>query len=118
MDGLVALLAPDAVLVGDGGGKARAIPAPLAGVEQIARALRTFTRMGAEWGLRLEPVWVNGTPGFRAIAPDGGLVNVVALDILGGRVTRVHSMLNPDKLSHLGPMSDVALRPQPRPSGA
>jgi RNA polymerase sigma-70 factor (ECF subfamily) len=118
MDGLVALLAPDAVLVGDGGGKARAIPAPLAGGEQVARALRTFSRMGAEWGLRLEPVWVNGTPGFRAIAPDGGLVNVVALDILGGRVTRVHSMLNPDKLGHLGPMSDVALRPQPRPSGA
>jgi RNA polymerase sigma-70 factor (ECF subfamily) len=118
MDGLVALLSPDAVLVGDGGGKARSIPAPMVGASQVARALESFYRLGVEWNLRLEPVWVNGAPGYRSVAPDGRLVNVLAFDVLGGRITRLHSMLNPDKLGHLGPMSDVALRPQPRSSGA
>jgi RNA polymerase sigma-70 factor (ECF subfamily) len=111
LDGLVALLAPDAVLVGDGGGKARSIPAPMVGAVQIARAMATFYRMGTDWGVTLEPVTVNGGPGFRSVAADGSLVNVVGLDVHGGRITRVHSMLNPDKLGHLGPLSDIALRP-------
>jgi RNA polymerase sigma-70 factor (ECF subfamily) len=118
LDGLVALLAPDAVLVGDGGGKARSIPAPMTGGAQIARALATFYRMAAEAQLTLHAAWVNGGPGFRTVAPDGRLVNVVGIDIADGHVTRVHSMLNPDKLGHLGPVSDIALRPQRRPSGA
>jgi RNA polymerase sigma-70 factor, ECF subfamily len=112
MDGLVALLAPDAVLVGDGGGKARSIAAPMVGAEQVGRALATFYRMGVEMGLELRPAIVNGGPGFRSFDGDGRLVNVVGLDIAGGRVVRVHSMLNPDKLAHLGPLSDLGLRPR------
>jgi RNA polymerase sigma-70 factor (ECF subfamily) len=115
MDGLVELLAPDVVLVGDGGGKARSIPAPMVGGAQVARALATFYRMAVEWGLVLEPVVVNGGPGFRSVERDGRLANIVGLDVSGGRITRIHSMLNPDKLGHLGPLSDVALRPTTRP---
>ena len=111
MDGLVALLAPDAVLVGDGGGKARAIAAPMHGVARIARALIAFYGMSEEWGVTFEPALVNGQPGFRVHGPDGRLVNVVSLDVEGGVVRRIHSMLNPDKLGHLGPLSDLALRP-------
>jgi RNA polymerase sigma-70 factor (ECF subfamily) len=121
MDGLVELLASDVVLVGDGGGKARSIPAPMVGGAQVAQALATFYRMAVDWGLDLQAVVVNGGPGFRSVAPDGRLVNVVGLDVSGGRVARVHSILNPDKLGHLGPVSDVALRPatrRPRPAGA
>src|SRR3954469_25215292 len=112
--GLVAMLAPDAVLVGDGGGKARAIPRPMVGDTAIARALATFYTTGEELGITLEPVLVNGQPGFRALDPDGRIVNVVAMDIEGGAVRRVHSMLNPDKLGHLGPVSDLNLRPRVR----
>jgi RNA polymerase sigma-70 factor (ECF subfamily) len=111
MDGLVALLAPDAVLIGDGGGKARAIPAPMVGGPQIARAIAGFYRLAADWGIRLEAVVVNGGPGFRSIATDGRLVNIVGFDVANGRIARIHSILNPDKLDHLGPVSDVALRP-------
>ena len=56
---------------------------------------------------------------MRAIAPDGGLVNVISIDVADGAVQRIHSMLNPDKLGHLGPLSDVgaaargALTPHP-----
>ena len=114
MEGLVAVLAPDAVLVGDGGGKARALPRPLVGAEAIARAFGAFARLAAEWGVTLEPALVNGQPGVRAIAPDGGLVNVLSIDVADGAVQRIHSMLNPDKLGHLGPLSDAALRPSVR----
>jgi RNA polymerase sigma-70 factor, ECF subfamily len=110
MAGLVALLARDAVLVGDGGGKARAIARPLVGAERIAKALSAFARVAVEWGLEFEPVLVNGQPGFRAVAPDGGLVNVTAIDVADGHVVRLHSVVNPDKLAHLGPLSDLALR--------
>jgi RNA polymerase sigma-70 factor (ECF subfamily) len=111
MDGLVALLAPDAVLTGDGGGRARALPAPLVGAPQIARALAGFARMGQRWGVVLEPALVNGQPGMRARTLDGALVSVIGIDVEGGRIVRLHSIVNPDKLTHLGPVSDVALRP-------
>ena len=114
MEGLVAVLAPGAVLVGDGGGKARALPRPLVGAEPIARAFMAFARLADEWEVTLEPVLVNGQPGVRSIAPDGRLVNVLSLDVADGAVQRIHSMLNPDKLGHLGPLSDVGLRPAVR----
>jgi RNA polymerase sigma-70 factor (ECF subfamily) len=114
MDALVAMLAPDAVMVGDGGGKARALPAPLAGAAGIARALVQFGRMGEEWGVSFEPAIVNGQPGFRTLAPDGKLINVVAVEVEGGVVRRLYSMLNPDKLGHLGPLSELGLRPSVR----
>jgi RNA polymerase sigma-70 factor (ECF subfamily) len=114
LDGLVRLLAPGAVLVGDGGGKARALAQPMVGGPQVARALRAFYARAIDWGLTLEPALVNGQPGFRSFAPDGALVNVVALDIADGAVQRIHSILNPDKLRHLGAVSDLALRPTPR----
>jgi RNA polymerase sigma-70 factor (ECF subfamily) len=109
--GLVAMLAPDAVLVGDGGGKARSIPKPMVGGPQVARALSTFYKIAGEMGVTLHPAIVNGQPGFRSLAPDGRLLNVVQVDVADGRVQRVHSMLNPDKLGHLGLVSDLALRP-------
>jgi RNA polymerase sigma-70 factor (ECF subfamily) len=110
LDGLVALLAPDAVLVGDGGGKALAISRPLVGARGVAKALLSFMGRGEALGIALEPVRVNGQPGMRALAPDGRLVNVLGIDVADGRVVRLHSMLNPDKLGHLGPISDLGLR--------
>ena len=56
MDGLVALLSPDVVLVGDRGGKARSIPAPMVGGAQVGRALASFYAMAADWSVELQPV--------------------------------------------------------------
>jgi RNA polymerase sigma-70 factor (ECF subfamily) len=64
-----------------------------------------------ELGITLEFAWVNGGPGFRTFDPDGRLVNVVGLDLGADGVTAVYSMLNPDKLAHLGPTSTLGLRP-------
>jgi RNA polymerase sigma-70 factor, ECF subfamily len=109
--GLVALLAPDAVLVGDGGGKARSIPAPMVGGQAVARALATFYKLADGAGVTLVPAIVNGQPGFRSLDPQGRIINVVQVDVADGRIQRVHSILNPDKLRHLGLVSDLGLRP-------
>ena len=111
LDGLLALLADDAVLTGDGGGKATAFPEPLVGGARIAHAMRAFFRQGARMGATVTPAAVNGQPGWIAHDPDGRVIVVMALDIVGGRVTAIRSIVNPDKLGHLGPVSDRARRP-------
>src|SRR3954468_4643411 len=77
LEGLVALLAPDAVLVGDGGGIARSIPHPMHGAAAIAKAMVTFHGQIDALGVTLDAVWVNGQPGFRSLDAMGRLVNVV-----------------------------------------
>jgi len=114
LDGLVAVLAPDALLIGDGGGIARALPRPMVGAAAVARAIVAFYGQIDEWGVTLEPAWVNGQPGFRTIGPDGRLVNVVAFDVSDGRIAAIRSMLHPNKLGHLGPTSTLGLRPSAR----
>jgi RNA polymerase sigma-70 factor, ECF subfamily len=111
LQGLVALLAPDAVLIGDGGGIARSIPAPMRGAAAIAKAMVTFYGQIEELGITLAPAWVNGQPGFRTFDPEGRLVNVVGLQIVDGQVASIYSMLNPEKLGHLGETSQLGLRP-------
>jgi RNA polymerase sigma-70 factor, ECF subfamily len=111
LQGLVAVLAPDAVLIGDGGGVARSIPHAMRGADAIARALLAFYGQVDALGVTLELVWVNGQPGFRSLDRDGLLVNIVALDVVDGRVASIYSMLNPEKLGHLGETSTLGLRP-------
>jgi RNA polymerase sigma-70 factor (ECF subfamily) len=111
LEGLVAVLAPDAVLIGDGGGIARSIPHAMHGAATIARAIVSFYGQVESLGVGLLPAWVNGQPGFRTVDPEGRLVNVVGLDVVDGRVTSIYSMLNPEKLGHLGETSELGLRP-------
>jgi len=110
MTALLELLAPDVVMVGDGGGKAWATAQPLAGAERVARLVLGLYRRAPQMGVHLEPAWVNGQPGAVSYDGEGRVVNVFALDIADGMVQAVRSVVNPDKLHHLGPVSDVALR--------
>jgi RNA polymerase sigma-70 factor (ECF subfamily) len=104
---LLGLLSADAVLYGDGGGKAPALAKPLHGRERVAKAIAGFVRTGTAFGARAEPVWVNGQPGMRFLDPDGALINVVAVDVLDGQVQALRSVVNPEKLGHLGPLADI-----------
>ena len=80
----------------------------------MSRAIAAFSRRLASWeGISFTPVTVNGQPGFRLDDAEGRVVAVATLEIAGGRVRRVQSVVNPDKLRHLGPTSDLALRPGP-----
>jgi RNA polymerase sigma-70 factor (ECF subfamily) len=107
-EGLVGLLAADAVLHADGGGKAPALAAPLHGAERVARALVGLARRGRAVGIGFAPAEINGQPGLLTHDPDGRLLGVLALDIADGRVQTVRTVINPDKLRHLGPVGDLA----------
>ena len=110
MTALLELLAPDVVMVGDGGGKAWAIAQPLSGAERVARLVFGLYRRAPKMGVHVEPARVNDQPGGVSYDAGGRVVNVFVLDIADGLVQTVRSIVNPDKLHHLGPVSDVALR--------
>jgi RNA polymerase sigma-70 factor, ECF subfamily len=101
VDALLRALAPDAVYYGDGGGKARALAAPMHGRERIARFLPgLFRRIRKRQG-SIRIAEVNGQPGAVTYDSDGRVVNVFALDIADGAVQAVRCVVNPDKLRHL-----------------
>jgi RNA polymerase sigma-70 factor (ECF subfamily) len=110
MDALLGMLAPDVVFHGDGGGKAQAIGKPLAGRQRVMRLLAGVFRRGGFLGGSFRPAWVNGRPGGVLYDAEGRVVAVMELDIADGVVQAIHNVINPDKLGHLGPVSDVALR--------
>jgi SnoaL-like domain/Sigma-70, region 4 len=111
MDALLGLLAPDVVAHGDGGGKAQAVGRPVTGRLQVARFLTGLFRRGWTLGASLRLAWVNGQPGAVLYDTQGRVIAVAGLDIAGGQIQAIHSVVNPDKLGHLGPVSDVARRP-------
>jgi RNA polymerase sigma-70 factor (ECF subfamily) len=107
--GLEALLAHDVVLTGDGGGKAPALAHSLRGRERVARMLLTWMRLGSRIpGGRLRPVEVNGSPGALVLEGDGRLIGVLVLEIGPDQIVGIRSIVNPDKLPHLGPTGDLA----------
>jgi RNA polymerase sigma-70 factor (TIGR02957 family) len=106
--GLEALLADDVVLHGDGGGKVPAIARPLHGRNRVARTLVAWAGAGARaGGFAMRRVEVNGQPGALTLDPEGRLLGVMALEIVEGQVRGVRSIVNPDKLRHVGPVADV-----------
>jgi len=104
---LEALLAHDVVLHGDGGGKVPALARSLRGRSRIARTLLAWARQGFQIaGGELRQVEVNGQPGALLLADDR-VIGVMALDIADGQVQGVSSVVNPDKLRHVGPVGDL-----------
>jgi RNA polymerase sigma-70 factor (TIGR02957 family) len=111
LEALETLLADDVVLHGDGGGKVPALARSLHGPQRVAHTLVVGARQLKKFaGTTLRPVEVNGEPGVLLRDRDGGLIAVWALDIHDGRVHNVHSIINPDKLRHLGPLSELTTR--------
>lgn len=104
---LEALLADDVVLRGDGGGKAPALSRPLFGRARAAKALRNWGGIAERFeGIRLERVEFNGAPGAISRLPDGRLLNAFIIESDGERITAINSVVNPDKLGHLGEVAD------------
>ncbi|MBO0872409.1 MAG: RNA polymerase sigma-70 factor [Pseudonocardia sp.] len=107
VDQLIELLAHDVVVYGDGGGKAPQWMAPIAGAVRVARLLAGTGRVMRELGVRIQPREINGQPGALVLDPEGQLTNVFVLDVADGAVQAVRSVINPDKLHHIGPVADV-----------
>jgi RNA polymerase sigma-70 factor (ECF subfamily) len=106
-EGLVELLARDAVVYGDGGGKAPQLAQAVHGAERAARLLAGWFALASELGADVRRVAVNGQPGVVLQSAAGEVASVLALDIADGQVQAVRSIVNPDKLRHLGPVADV-----------
>ena len=107
VDGLVELLAADVAVYGDGGGKTPQWSCPIVGADRVSRLFANLGRQLRERRGVIELHEVNGQPGALVLAPDGKLVNVFVLDVADGAIQTVRSVINPDKLQHLGPVADV-----------
>jgi RNA polymerase sigma-70 factor (ECF subfamily) len=108
LEGLEKLLAHDVVLHGDGGGKAPSVKRALHGRARVARALIASLRAVARFGLTSRREEVNGQPGALFFDREGRLIAVTILDIGNGQIQGVSSIVNPDKLQHLGPLADLS----------
>jgi RNA polymerase sigma-70 factor (ECF subfamily) len=105
--GLEALLAHDVEFTGDGGGKVPTLARSLRGRDHVGRTLINAMRLVARLpGVSFRLVEVNGDPGALFLDGQQRLIGVWALDIADGRVRSVRSVVNPDKLTHLGPVGD------------
>jgi RNA polymerase sigma-70 factor (ECF subfamily) len=110
LPGLVELLAADAAFYGDGGGKVAAFVRPVLGADRVSRLLAgVFAKLGG--AARIERVEVNGQPGAKLLDGSGRVFAVWALDVADGRVQCIRSVANPEKLRHLGPVSELLVRP-------
>jgi RNA polymerase sigma-70 factor (ECF subfamily) len=108
LGGLEALLAHDVVLHGDGGGKAPALARAVQGRTRVARTLMAWMRQGARIpGASIRRVEVNGQPGALLLDGEQRVISVMALDIAEGRIQGVRSIVNPDKLGHVGPVANL-----------
>ncbi|HEV2065291.1 MAG TPA: hypothetical protein VGR08_00540, partial [Thermomicrobiales bacterium] len=105
--GLRQLLAAAVQMVGDGGGKAPQWAAGITGADAVARMLALTFPWFARIDVTVEPHEVNGHPGAICRDRDNKVLNTLALDILDGRIQTIRSVINPDKLRHVGPVADA-----------
>ncbi len=107
VDGLIELLAEDVIVHGDGGGKVPQWSQPIVGADRVARM---FARLGSQlqaMGGRFEFHRVNAQPGVVFRGPHGGVFSVMSFEVVDGRVATIRSIVNPDKLGHLGPVESL-----------
>jgi RNA polymerase sigma-70 factor (TIGR02957 family) len=98
LQALMDALAPDAVLIADGGGVVTAVRQPVLGARKIVNLLGGFARVAP--GALIEPILLNGAPGARVLL-DGVLDTVIGFAFDGDRITRIFAVRNPEKLHRL-----------------
>ncbi|MGR6967450.1 RNA polymerase sigma-70 factor [Geodermatophilus sp. URMC 61] len=107
--GLEALLAHDVELTGDGGGKVPALARTLRGRDRVARTVVNWVRRVLRLpDVSLRPVELNGGPGALFLDAQQRLIGVCTIDVTDGQVRSISGIVNPDKLTHLGPVGDFA----------
>ena len=97
LDGLLSVLAPDVVAVGDGGGLAPAARLPIQGAHRVAKSLLVVARTE---GVSMDSMRVNGALAI-TIEHDGKVHAVTSVRVEGGRVTALYGVNNPEKLTRL-----------------
>jgi RNA polymerase sigma-70 factor (TIGR02957 family) len=100
VDGLMTMLAEDAVMIGDGNGHG-AVRQPTLGAVQIARFIAGIGRLAKRQGFAFSTATINGQPGAIGYLPGGAVASAISLEIAGGKVVAIHSVVNPEKLQHV-----------------
>ncbi len=103
LQGLLDVLAPDVVIVADGGGLVAAARRPIEGAQRVATFLIGAVR---HVSFEARTVWLNGSPAVR-IDIGGALDTAVSLTVHDGRVTRIYAVRNPEKLARLGEVATL-----------
>jgi RNA polymerase sigma-70 factor (TIGR02957 family) len=99
LQGLMDVLAPDVVLVADGGGVAQAVVNPVVGAKKVANLLRPFTRLAP--GAAFLPMLLNGAVGARLVGTDDGYDTAISFVVEGRRISRIYAVRNPAKLGRI-----------------
>jgi len=100
---LKSMLAHDAILRADGGGKVNSVLNPILGSDKIGRFFAGIARhveREARATTHYEFVMINGLPGYVSLER-GETVQAMALDIRDGAVAAIYIIRNPDKLGHV-----------------
>jgi RNA polymerase sigma-70 factor, ECF subfamily len=108
MDGLLAMLAPNATWTADSGGKATAARRPIVGAEKVARAIMGLFRYGQRMpDMRFEMVNCNNAPAVVVYTGDH-LEGVFLVEIIDGKITQFYAMRNPDKLTAIAVPREIS----------
>lgn len=96
------LLAQDAILISDGGGKVKAALNPILGRDRIiAFMLGVRKKLPYPEGTDYRPSLINGLPGFLIVRPDGTIDQTISFEVQDGVIRRIYAVRNPDKLKGL-----------------
>jgi RNA polymerase sigma-70 factor (TIGR02957 family) len=106
LQSLLDILAPDVVLLGDGGGVVQAVPRPIVGADKVARLLSAGAGKVASL-MTMEPVQVNGHPAL-ILRLDDEVDTVLAVRIDDGLISGVYAVRNPEKLLRVGQETAVS----------
>jgi RNA polymerase sigma-70 factor (ECF subfamily) len=99
MEGLLAMLAPDAIWTADSDGKASAARRPVVGADKVAKAIIGLFRIGRKLpDVRIESAVYNSAPAMIVYSGDH-LEGVFVFEIIDGKITNFYAMRNPDKLA-------------------
>ncbi len=108
VDALEALLAEDVALQGDGGGKVPALARAIFGRKRVARTMGAWLRAGKRFGgIHYRAAEVNGQPGALTLDGEGKIIGAMAFEIADDKIQGLRSVVNPEKLAHLGAISNL-----------
>ncbi len=105
VQGLMDVLAPDVVVVADGGGFVAAARHPVVGADKVVAFLSKFASLAP--GAVVDTLWLNGALGGRVVL-DGALDTVISFVLEDGRISRMYAVRNPHKLGRLHEESALA----------
>ena len=98
VQGLMDALAPDVVVMADGGGLVAAARQPIVGADKVVAFLAKFSSLAP--AAVVDTLWLNGAQGARVVL-DGELDTVISFAFEGGRISRMYAVRNPLKLGRL-----------------